>query len=156
MVIGILKEQPPETRVALIPDAIREILQHKVQVFIEQGAGTGAFYRDEDYKAAGATPASRKEVLEHADCMVTLSSLKPEDVRGWEKGKIVAGGLDPYNSKPLVDELLKRNMTSFSLELLPRTSLAQSMDILSSMATVSGYLAILDAAMHYAAFFPCS
>jgi len=154
MIIGVLKEHSPEARVALIPDAAREMLKRNVKMVIEHGAGLGAFYKDSDYEKEGAETADRKEVIERADCIVTVSPVNPEDLNDWKPGRLLAGGLDPYNSKALIDELITRNVTSFSLELLPRTTLAQSMDILTSMATISGYSAVLDAALHYPGFFP--
>ena len=105
------------------------------------------------YLEAGAKLVSRNELFEKADCILTLSPVKPAEIRDW-KGKILIGALDPYRNKPQIDALLAGRITSFSLELLPRTTLAQSMDILSSMGTVSGYRAVLDAATRLPRFFP--
>jgi len=154
MTIGILKEQAPETRVALTPEAVAALLQLKTGVVIEKGAGTGAFFHDQEYIHAGADAVSREEVFARADCLLTVMPPDPGEISGWEKGKVLAGGLDPYYSEPLLKVLVTRKISSFSLELLPRTTLAQSMDILSSMATVSGYKAVLDAAMHLSRFYP--
>ncbi len=152
--IGLLKEQTPETRVALTPEAVSMLVQRKTGVVIEHGAGAGAYLQDIEYERAGARVVSRKEIFDQSDCILSVSPVKPDEISGWNRGKVLAGGLDPYSNRPLVEVLLKRNITSFSLELLPRTTLAQSMDILSSMATVSGYRAVLDAAMHLPRFFP--
>ncbi len=153
MTIAVLKEISPETRVALTPETVQKLTQLSVKVLIEQGAGEKAHFRDPDYIQSGAEVVSRNEILEKGDCILTLSPLQPEEVIRW-KGKTLIGALDPYKSKTQIDALVSGRITSFSLELLPRTTLAQSMDILSSMATVSGYRAVLDAASRLPRFFP--
>jgi H+-translocating NAD(P) transhydrogenase subunit alpha len=153
MTIAVLKEFSPETRVALTPETVQKLTQTGATVLIENRAGENAHFADSDYLKAGGKIVSRKEVLEKADCLLTLSPVKPEEIREW-KGKMLIGALDPYRNKPQIDALLAGRITSFSLELLPRTTLAQSMDILSSMGTVSGYRAVLDAATRLPRFFP--
>jgi NAD(P) transhydrogenase subunit alpha len=153
MTIAVLKEFSPETRVALTPETVQKLTQISVNVLIEVGAGENAHFRDSDYVKSGAKVVTRNEIIEKADCILTLSPLKPEELMRW-KGKTLIGALDPYKSKTQIDALVTGRITSFSLELLPRTSLAQSMDILSSMATISGYRAVLDAASRLPRFFP--
>jgi NAD(P) transhydrogenase subunit alpha len=153
MTIAVLREISPETRVALTPETVRKLTQNSINILIEQGAGESAHFRDSDYLQAGGKVVTRKEILEKADCILTLSSMRPEELRVW-KGKTLIGALDPYRSKPQIDALITGRITSFSLELLPRTTLAQSMDILSSMGTISGYRAVLDAASRLPRFFP--
>ncbi len=153
MTIAVLKEFSPETRVALTPETVHKLEQSRVNVIVEQGAGEKAHFRDSDYVQSGAKVVTRNELIERADCILTLSPMMPEELTRW-KGKMLIGALDPYKSKSQIDALLTRGITSFSLDLLPRTTLAQSMDILSSMATVSGYRAVLDAATRLPRFFP--
>jgi H+-translocating NAD(P) transhydrogenase subunit alpha len=153
MTIAVLKEISPETRVALTPETVQKLTQSRVNILVEQGAGENAHFRDSDYIHSGAAVITRNEILEKADCILTLTPLAQEEVTRW-KGKILIGALDPYKSKPRIDALLAAGITSFSLDLLPRTTMAQSMDILSSMATVSGYRAVLDAATRLPRFFP--
>lgn len=153
MTIAVLKEFSPETRVALTPEIVQKLTQTSVNVLTEQGAGENAHFRDSDYTQAGATIVARSEIFEKADCILTLSPLKPEELTRW-KGKTLIGALDPFKSKAQIDALVAGRITSFSLELLPRTTMAQSMDILSSMATISGYRAVLDAATRLPRFFP--
>jgi H+-translocating NAD(P) transhydrogenase subunit alpha len=153
MTIAVLKEISPETRVALTPDTVHKLIQTRVNVLVEQGAGENAHFPDSDYIHSGATVVTRKEINEKADCILTLSPMKPEELTRW-KGKMLIGALDPYKSKSQIDALLAGGVTSFSLDLLPRTTMAQSMDILSSMATVSGYRAVLEAATRLPRFFP--
>jgi H+-translocating NAD(P) transhydrogenase subunit alpha len=153
MTIAVLKEISPETRVALTPETVQKITQNRVNILVEQGAGENAHFRDQDYIHAGAAVVARKEIMEKADCILTLTPIMPEDAAHM-KGKILIGALDPYKSKSQIDALLSEGITSFSLDLLPRTTMAQSMDILSSMATISGYRAVLDAASRLPRFFP--
>jgi H+-translocating NAD(P) transhydrogenase subunit alpha len=153
MTIAVLKEISPETRVALTPETVQKLTQSRVNILIEQGAGEKAHFRDSEYIDSGAAVITRNEVLEKADCILTLAPLPPEEVTRW-KGKILIGALDPYKSRLQIDALLAAGITAFSLDLLPRTTMAQSMDILSSMATVSGYRAVLDAATRLPRFFP--
>jgi H+-translocating NAD(P) transhydrogenase subunit alpha len=153
MTIAVLKEISPETRVALTPEIVQKLTQSRVNVLIEQGAGENAHFPDSSYLQSGGKLVNRKELLEKADCILTLSPMKPGELKEW-KGKLLVGALDPYRNKPQTDALVAGRITSFSLELLPRTTLAQSMDILSSMGTVSGYRAVLDAALRLPRFFP--
>jgi len=153
MTIAVLKEILPETRVALTPETVHKLTQTRVNVIVEQGAGENAHFRDSDYIQSGATVVTRNDLIEKADCILTLSPMMPEELTRW-KGKMLIGALDPYNSRSQIDALLAAGITSFSLDLLPRTTLAQSMDILSSMATISGYRAVLDAAARLPRFFP--
>ncbi len=153
MTIAVLKEISPETRVALTPETVQKLTQISVNVLIEEGAGANSHFPDTDYSQAGGKVVSRKDIMEGADCILTLSAMKPEELKGW-KGGLLIGALDPYKSRPQIDALIKGAITSFSLELLPRTTLAQSMDILSSMGTISGYRAVLEAASRLPRFFP--
>jgi NAD(P) transhydrogenase subunit alpha len=153
MTIAVLKEISPETRVALTPDTVHKLTQTRAIVLVEQGAGENAHFGDSDYIHSGAAVVTREEINEKADCILTLSPMKPEEVTRW-KGKLLIGVLEPYKSKSQIDALLAAGITSFSLDLLPRTTMAQSMDILSSMATVSGYRAVLEAATRLPRFFP--
>jgi H+-translocating NAD(P) transhydrogenase subunit alpha len=153
MTIAVLKETLPETRVALTPETVQKLTQNRVNILVEQGAGESAHFRDTDYSHSGASVVTRSEIFEKADCILTLSPLKPGELARWN-GKLLIGALDPYRSKSQIDALLSQGITAFSLELLPRTTLAQSMDILSSMATITGYRAVLDAAMRLPRFFP--
>jgi NAD(P) transhydrogenase subunit alpha len=154
MTIGILKETGSENRVALTPDLVAQCIKLNTSVLVENGAGLGAFFPDEAYEKAGANLAGRKAIFAQADCILTVTPPPADEISTWGAGKILAGGLDPFNSRPLIDALIATQVTSFSLELLPRTTLAQSMDILSSMATIAGYRAVLEAASLLPRFFP--
>jgi NAD(P) transhydrogenase subunit alpha len=153
MILGILKEPDFENRVSLLPEGVVELLKFKVQTLVEQGAGERAFASDEDYRTAGAEVVSRKEIYDRSEVVLVIHApdtefekLKPEQV--------LISVINPMMDTALVSSLMKLSKTVFSLDIIPRTTRAQAMDILSSMATVSGYKAVLDAAGQLPHFFP--
>lgn len=152
MIIGILTERAPEKRVAITPDAAKILINLGNTLYIENGAGDASFFTDTEYAEKGAKVTSRAEVLSNAECIAGIHGISESEFDSWSDNKVLIGHL--MTGKIFVDKLLNHKITSFSLDLLPRSTLAQSMDILSSMATVSGYKAILDAANHLPRFFP--
>jgi len=146
MTIGILKESGYETRVALLPEIVKILVTMRTVVCVEHGAGEKAYAADADYTAAGARMVSRDEVIRLADLLVKIHPPEKNDLDLMAGGKVLVATLDPYNNTGLIKELIARNITSFSMELMPRTTRGQAMDILSSQATVAGYKAVLDAA----------
>lgn len=155
MTTGILKEQGKETRAALLPSHLKAITSLNVKVLVETGTGEGVFIPDEAYQEAGATIASRDEVISKSDILIMVN--RPDDdtlkKRGRDK-KIIIGTINPLEGKEVSERLKGENLTVFSMDLIPRTTRAQAMDVLSSMATVAGYRAVLDAALHLPRFFP--
>jgi NAD(P) transhydrogenase subunit alpha len=150
MTLGILADAAPENRVALTPENLAALAaMHKEPVLVEKGAGSRAFFPDEAYQAAGAVLASRVELLQQAD--VLLSVNRPADA---PSGKVLIGGFNPLGDPSGAQQLARCGATAFSLDIIPRTTRAQAMDILSSMATVAGYRAVLLAASQLARFFP--
>jgi len=119
-------------------------------VMVEKGAGSAAFAPDENYTEAGATIRSRAEILKDADMLFSIHA--PADTIS--KGKILISILSPLSNKPVVDKLAKDGVTAYSLDMIPRSTRAQAMDVLSSMATVAGYKAVLVAAGTLPNFFP--
>ncbi len=154
MIIGILKEKPGENRVALMPEAVTTLIKKKVEVLIESGAGNSSFASDEQYIAVGAKTSSREEIMKNADLVVQISPPSDKDINSLSESQVLLSVLNPLGEKALVQSLLDKRLTSFSLDSIPRTSRAQAMDILSSQATSAGYRAVLDAAMHLPTFFP--
>ncbi|MCB0822806.1 MAG: Re/Si-specific NAD(P)(+) transhydrogenase subunit alpha [Bacteroidales bacterium] len=154
MIIGVLKEQAPEQRVALLPEAIPNILELKNEVWIEKGAGVLAFSPDQLYQDAGAKIKSRSEILEQADLLLLVSVPADKDSGSIPAGKVLLGTFSPLNNTKLVEDFKSKNLTTFSLDAVPRITRAQAMDVLSSMATVAGYRAVLDAAFHLPTFYP--
>jgi len=154
MVVGLLKEPQFEKRVALLPEAVAVLKKLNVDVLVETNAGVTAYVSDADYQAAGANVVSRDKVFSGADVLVKINALTSEEVNSCKPNQVVLAVLSPYQNKDLIKSLAEKLITSFSLDTIPRTTRAQSMDILSSMATVAGYKAVLDAALHLPKFFP--
>jgi len=150
MTIGVLKEGDNENRVVLLPEHVASLMKKDFQVQVEKGAGLSAFASDEQYTEAGATIRSRTEILKDADMLFSIHPFA-ETI---SKGKILISILGPLSNKPVVEKLAKEGVTSYSLDMIPRSTRAQSVDVLSSMATVAGYKAVLVAAGAVPKFFP--
>ncbi|HZF64510.1 MAG TPA: NAD(P) transhydrogenase subunit alpha [Chitinophagaceae bacterium] len=153
MVLGLLKEPDHETRVSLLPDAVATLVKKGIQVLVENGAGEMAFGRNNDYEAAGATVAHRSEVINQAQVLVSIHLLKDEEITG-NSSKVFVGVYQPLFNQPTMLRWADKGITTFSLDMLPRTTRAQSMDVLSSQANIAGYKAVLLAANLYPRYFP--
>ncbi len=154
MIAGIFKEKAGENRVILLPETVAELIKKKVEVWIEKGAGESSYSSDEQYENAGAKIKSADEILGGADLLLRISPPEAQWIKRIRDNQVWIGILNPLSEKELVLQLAEARLTTFSLDILPRTSRAQAMDILSSQATASGYRAVLDAAMHLPTFFP--
>ena len=153
MTIGVLKEPNSEKRVSLLPEHIVALKKQQVNVMIEKGAGENAFATDAQYETAGATVALKHEVLQTADIILSIHALTNEDIANC-KGKILFGFYQPLFNAANIKTLAEKNFTIFSIDMLPRTTRAQSMDVLSSQANIAGYKAVLLAANLYPKYFP--
>ena len=143
MRIAVPREADDEQRVALIPDSVARLVRSGHAVTVEAGAGSRAGFSDEAYTTAGATIAGRGALASAADVLVSVGS-PPEDLAtGLPRGAIVAGLLEPAAGAPHLERLAQHGLTAYAMELVPRTTKAQSMDVLSSQATVAGYKAVL-------------
>jgi H+-translocating NAD(P) transhydrogenase subunit alpha len=154
MTIGVLKEPGTETRVSVLPEHIATYKKWNVDVCAETGAGADAFATDEQYTAAGATMASRSEVLQKADIILSLSTLSAEDTALLKPGAVLLGVYQPLFNYALMGDWAAKGLTVFSIDMLPRTTRAQSMDVLSSQANIAGYKAVLLAANLFPRYFP--
>jgi len=154
MTIGLLKEPAGENRVALLPESVQTLAQMNVKVIAEQGAGLGAYADDSHYQKAGAQIADRDSVLKNSDLLICINAPQKEDLNTLREGQCWLSVFQPLTNKSLVEEFLSKKVTSFSLDIIPRTTRAQAMDVLSSMATVAGYKAVLLAAANVPKFFP--
>jgi NAD(P) transhydrogenase subunit alpha len=143
---------PGERRVALVPESIKRLVKAGHEVVVEAGAGAAALYADEAYAAAGAILVP--DPWAEADVVVAVNAPTPEAIARMREGAGLIAFLKPLVDAQTVRTLASRRVTAFSMELVPRTTLAQSMDALSSMATVGGYKAVLLAAEHLPKFFP--
>jgi NAD(P) transhydrogenase subunit alpha len=154
MILGLLKEHGKETRVAILPDIVKTLTDQKVKVLVEQGAGETAFTSDADYETVGAKVVSRDEVFSQAEVLLQIQPPAESDIPKIKETQVWISAFNPLWETGLVKTFLKKGTTTFSLDMIPRTTRAQAMDILSSMATVSGYMAVLEAAMKLPTFFP--
>ncbi|HZQ25098.1 MAG TPA: Re/Si-specific NAD(P)(+) transhydrogenase subunit alpha [Terriglobales bacterium] len=162
MVIGVPKESyPGERRVGLVPLVIPALSKSGFEVVVEAGAGLAAGYPDAEYSAKGArVVSSRAEVFQAADILVQVLCYGSNDVTGkadlplLRPGQLLVGFLRPFGSAEVIREIAQTGVTAFSVELVPRTTRAQSMDALSSMATICGYKSVLIAAEKLPRIFP--
>lgn len=152
MKVAVAKETfPEERRVALVPAAIKPLVKAGVEVVVESGAGLAAGFSDDDFRAAGASIGSRDDAFA-ADCLLSVrtcgagGSAWPGDCCRLREGQILIGSCDPLSHPAACREAAERGVTLFALELVPRITRAQSMDVLSSMANIAGYRAVLLAA----------
>ncbi len=154
MILGLLKEHGKENRVALLPEIVKTLTDMKVEVLVEQKAGETAYTPDSEYEAAGAKVVSRADVFEKSEVLLQIQPPADEDIKKIKKSQVWISAFNPLWNTDLVKTFLSDGVTTFSLDLIPRTTRAQAMDILSSMATVSGYLSVLEAASKLPTFFP--
>ena len=155
MIISILKEiSSNETRVASTPESIKLLIRFGAQIIVEKGAGIEAGCLDEEYISAGAKITERFECLQQGDICLTVRMPSVKDIYKLKTSCILIGMLNPYKNKNLFDELNKQKITSCCLELLPRISRAQNMDVLSSQSNLAGYRSVIDAAEQFNKAFP--
>ncbi len=153
MTIGLLKEPAHETRVSLLAEAVATLTKKGITVIIETGAGERAFCSDADYVKAGASVKSRADVLQSAELLLTIHQPAPGEISGLS-GKVLIGVFQPLFNVDQMKSWAAGGVTSFSLDMLPRTTRAQAMDVLSSQANIAGYKAVLTAANTYGRYFP--
>lgn len=154
MIIGILNEQKDENRVGMLPESISDLKDKKLEVVIEKGAGDSAYALDKDYEEVGTKIVSRQDVIKKSDIIVQINPPLEEDVKHFMEGQVLISVLNPYFNLDLVKQLSEQKVTSFSLDIVPRITRAQSIDIKSAMGTISGYKAVIDAAHNLPFFFP--
>jgi NAD(P) transhydrogenase subunit alpha len=162
MIVGVLRETyPGEHRVGLVPSVLPSLKKGGMDVIVESKAGEQAGYPDTAYIEKGAKIASsRAQVFDESDCIVQVRLLGANltegqaDLPGFRKGQMLIGMAEALTAPQSVQELASREVTAFALELMPRITRAQSMDILSSMGTVAGYKAVLIAANSLPKMFP--
>ena len=151
MVIGVLKEQAPETRVSLVPEVVSALVKMSVVVWIEAGAGDTSFYSDKLYTDAGAVIKTGQEIRTGADIVLVIQAGTVGTVK---QGAVIMGVYQPLFNPGLMQQWAASGYTVFSLDTIPRTTRAQSMDVLSSQANIAGYKAVLLAAFQYSRYFP--
>lgn len=153
MVIGVLKEPAHETRVSMIAESVAALVKKGITVFVENGAGNLSFCNHAAYEAAGAHIKTRQEVIGDADIILSIHAPTPAEIDQLS-AKILIGVYQPLMHVDAMKNWATKNITSFSLDMLPRTTRAQAMDVLSSQANIAGYKAVLTAANFYSRYFP--
>ena len=156
MKIGVVKERAPhERRVALVPDALKQLIAAGAEILVEQGAGDGAMIPDRLYSDAGAHIVARDELYKQADVIARVQKPEGADFDSLREGQAVVGILQPLIDPQLMSKLASKKVTAISLDAIPRTlSRAQGMDVLSSQANVGGYRAVLMGAIEFGRYFP--
>lgn len=152
MRIAVPAESNGERRVAITPAAVTRLVEARHEVVLEPGAGAASGFDDAEYLDAGAEVSD--DPFHSADVVTVVGPPSPDTARRIPTGSIVVGFLDPFDATELVSVLSERRITAFAMESIPRTTLAQSMDALSSQATAAGYHAVLIAATATPRFFP--
>lgn len=156
MNIAVPKEvHPGETRVALIPEHIAKLSEIGAHVTVETGIGQKLNFSDEEYVKAGASlEADRSSLLQTADMVLRIHKPAMEEIDLLKEESTYVSLLDPFNERELIEALMKKRITSISMEMIPRITRAQKMDVLSSQANLAGYVAVIIAAERLAKIFP--
>lgn len=153
MKLAVFKEEI-DRRVAVVPSTIPKLKDLGLEILIEAGAGQEALYSDEEYQEKGAQVKSRSELLKEAEIAVSIHPLSEAEMKQLTKDTLVISQFQPFADPDITGKLKTLGLRAFSLDMIPRTTLAQSMDVLSSMASIAGYKAILEAASLLPRYFP--
>lgn len=152
MQIGIIKEQET-AQVALIPDVVKRMAEHH-SVLVEKEAGASAFFADATYEEAGATLADQESIVSKVDLLVTVLPPPENILKQLKENATVISSFKPFNDPAIAENLAKYPISVFSMDMMPRTTIAQDKDVLSSMASIAGYKAVLTAANIMPRYFP--
>src|SRR5699024_7302592 len=140
--IGVLKEPGKETRVSLNPEIAASFVKSNIKVLVEADAGAKAFHANRQYENGGVQIANRSAILNQNDVLLSINLPDHETLNNLKAGSVVIGVFQPLFHPAKMEELAKKNITLFSLDMLPRTTRAQAMDVLSSQANIAGYKAV--------------
>ncbi|MCL4127257.1 UNVERIFIED_CONTAM: hypothetical protein GTU68_031368 [Idotea baltica] len=145
MTIGVFKETIGD-KVGLVPVVVKKLIASGYDVLVEHKAGRNSFIANADFEEAGAIICSRTELFEKANILISYTVLSDEEIKLLRNGQIYISHFKPFIYKDVADKLKAQNIWAFSLDMIPRSSIAQSMDVLSSMSSIAGYKAVLRAA----------
>jgi NAD(P) transhydrogenase subunit alpha len=154
MIAGVLKENGNDNRVAILPAEAVTLKKMGIEVLVEKSAGEKAFASDSDYITAGVRLEDRMNVIAGSELLLSVNPPLGDDMNIFREGQVICSVLNPVANSAWLEKARLRGLSVLALDLVPRTTRAQSMDILSSMATVSGYKAVLEAASLLPRFFP--
>ncbi len=153
--IAVPAEDETETRVALSPEAAKKYIKLGCKVMIERGAGARSYFPDDDYEQAGAELSDTAEAtLEGADLVLKVRPPNQAQIKAMKSGAALAAMLEPFGPRETIDALAEQGVIAFSMELMPRVTRAQSMDVLSSQSNLAGYKAVVDAAAAFGRAMP--
>ena len=141
----ILKESESELRVSASPDSVKKMVELGISVNIQTDAGQNSNFSNESYKVNGAEIFNNTSEISNADIIIKVNKPTDDEIASMKEGSLFIGSLDPYNSRETLNKLRDKGVTSFAMELMPRITRAQSMDILSSQSNLAGYKAVIDA-----------
>jgi NAD(P) transhydrogenase subunit alpha len=150
--IAVAREIDPEPRVAGTSDTVKKLISLGAEIVVEQGAGLRSGVLDTDYSAAGATVS--QNAVGDADVVLKVRRPANGEVAAYKRGALVIAIMDPYGNEAALAELAKAGVTAFAMELMPRITRAQAMDVLSSQANLAGYRAVIDGAADYGRALP--
>jgi NAD(P) transhydrogenase subunit alpha len=154
MILGILKETNNDKRVSLLPEQAAVLVAKQVNVIVETGAGDAAYAADPTYTDKNVSIKDRATVLSTADLVLSINPLSASEMAQLKPGAVVLGTFQPLFNTNLVKQAIDKKASLFSMDMIPRTTRAQSMDVLSSQANIAGYRAVLLAATMFPKYFP--
>ena len=154
MILGILKENNGDKRVSLLPEQAAVLVAKQVNVIVEMGAGNTAYAADATYTDKNVSVKDRATVLSTADLVLSINPLSSAEMAQLKPGAVVLGTFQPLFNTDLVKQAIDKKASLFSMDMIPRTTRAQSMDVLSSQANIAGYRAVLLAATMFPKYFP--
>lgn len=154
LIVGVLAERGNETRVALLPDGVKDLNRVNASLWVEKGAGNKAYAPDQEYENAGAVVTERQEVINNADILVGINPPSAQDAEHFREGQVWISLMNTEDTTDVLEKINESKVTALALEQIPRTSRAQMMDVLSSQANIAGYKASLLAAANLPRFFP--
>ena len=156
MIVGVLKEVlDGENRVAITPQTVKDLLKSGLEVHIQAGAGESSFITDSDYENSGAKiVADASSILSNSDLTIKVATATLDEIDQLKNGSAYISFIQTTRDTEAVKKLTQKNISAFSMHLIPRTTLAQSMDALSSQANVAGYKAVITGAMHLPVYMP--
>ena len=144
-IVSVLENKNVEKRIAITPEIAKKYIAYGFEVVLSKTYGEHLGFTDQEYETLGVKiSADQKEILTKGDIIIQLGLLSDDNLSQLKENQSLIGILDPYNNKEKIDDLVKKKINSFSLELLPRITRAQSMDILSSQANLAGYKAVIE------------
>tara|TARA_X000000368_G_scaffold216135_1_gene170604 strand:- start:5764 stop:6888 length:1125 start_codon:yes stop_codon:yes gene_type:complete len=154
MKIVVLNEGSSDSRVSASPETVKKISEMNHDVFVQKGAGVGSNFTDREYEENGANIFEGKDVIREADVIFKVNKPSTDEIEVFKQNSILIGALDPFNNSDLIEDLKNRKIISFAMELMPRITRAQSMDILSSQSNLAGYKAVINASKLFGKAFP--